>query len=280
MNYFGKFHPTIIMLYYFIAVFLNVYYFDLGVSLVFFMSQIFSYIYYKGVNKGVRFVLKGIILIEIIAVLNSVINGRGMTIFLTVLGQKIMLESYIYGTNLGLILVGTLLLFGGYNELMSSGKIMTVLGKHFPGIAMSFSTVLMFVEKIKWLYGKLRENNHMGIPLINTITALSLEEAVDTGVSMEYRGYGKGGKRTSIYSKDFVKKDIIFALIIVTLSILSIVLYKNSQTHIYIYPYLDMNFDGLGLSTYGLLGGIFILPFIINITKEIKWKFAIKQIRS
>ena len=184
--------------------------------------------------------------------------------------RKFMLESFIYGFNLGVILASTILMFGCYNMVMSSGKVMTVLGSRFPNVAMAFSTTLNFVSKTSYIYKRLRDNNPPGFAFINTLTALALEEATDMGNSMEYRGYARG-KRTSIYSQSLTGKDFVFLSIIILCGILSIIFYKFSDTYIYIYPYLDTNFDKCGIISYFLLGIIFFLPFFINLTKEIIW---------
>jgi len=250
---FSTFHPIVNFTYFTVVIVLSMFFMDpilMGIGLI-------SALVYSSMLKGRK------------AVKFNLVYMLPLLLFMTILfymqdGNPITLESIIYGVSSACMFVTTILWFSCYNIVMTSDKFIYLFGKIMPALSLIFSMVLRFVPrytaKIKAIknaqkcvgrdisQGKILKRAKNGIKILSIMTTWALENAIETADSMKSRGYGLPG-RTSfslfiIDSRDKIIITLMLGLLIATFSFAS-------------------------FAAYFLLC---MLPVIINITEEMKWK--------
>ncbi len=280
MNYFSNFHPAVIFIYFMAVIIINIFVFDPVMVGIFLLSQVLFYVYLKGGTAGGKFIGKCGLLVLLCGGINGLVNHRGTSVLFYMGGLPVTTECLFYGCMTGCLLAASLLLFGCYNHIMTSEKIMGLFGNLIPHFSLVFSMALRLIPKVQRDYKKLRENHKNQKGILTALVGLALEDSLETGVVMGYRGYGKTrkGKRTSIYSRRMRGRDWILAAGIGVLALGGVFLYLFSQTEILVFPYLDYRIDHWGTVAYLCLGILFFLPVFINIREEFKWKHIVSQI--
>lgn len=288
MNYFGNFHPAVIFVYFIAVLVLNMTVFDPFLILISLLGQLVFYLYLKGGREGAGFVWKCLILLPICGGINMLINHRGVSVLFYMAGLPVTKECLFYGSMTGGLLALSLLLFGCYNHLMTSDQLMCLFGNRFPYVSLVFSMALRLVPKIKRDYRKIRETHKIQTGILTTLIGLSLEDSLETGIVMGYRGYGrnmqtgeKGRKpvrRTSIRSKKMGKREYLFLGSFFFLFLCGGGLYAVSGTGFLVFPYIDYSVKAGGIAAYVLFGILINAPMLINVREELRWKRIISRI--
>lgn len=277
MNYFSNFHPAVIFIYFMAVIGINIFLFDPILFGIFLVSQMIFYLYLRGSSEGIKFVFGCLSMILVCAVLNALLNHRGTSVFFYLYGLPITKESLFYGGMTGLLLAASLLIFGCYQHIMTSEKIMCLFGNIIPHISLVFSMALRLIPKVKRDYKKIRENHKIEKGILSTLIGLALEDSMETGVVMGYRGYASG-KRTSIYARKMCGRDIVLLAGILLLTIVGACGYIISETSILVFPYIEYQCDVLGIISYVCMTVLFFTPMMINIREEIRWKRIVSKI--
>ena len=262
---FSTFHPIVNFTYFTVVIVLSMFFMDpilMGIGLI-------SALVYSSMLKGRKAVKFNLVymlpLLLFMSILNPLFNHQGMTIlFYMQDGNPITLESIIYGVSSACMFVTTILWFSCYNIVMTSDKFIYLFGKIMPALSLIFSMVLRFVPrytaKIKAIknaqkcvgrdisQGKILKRAKNGIKILSIMTTWALENAIETADSMKSRGYGLPG-RTSFSLFRFDSRDKIIITLMLGL--------------------LIATFSFASFAAYFLLC---MLPVIINITEEMKWK--------
>lgn len=288
MNYFSNFHPAVMFVYFITVLVLNMTVFDPVLFLISLLGQLVFYLYLKGICEGWRFVWKCLILLPVCGGINMFINHRGISVFFYIAGLPVTKECLFYGCMTGGLLAISLLLFGCYNHLMTSDQLMCLFGNRFPQVSLIFSMALRLVPKIKRDYRKIRETHKLQTGILTTLIGLSLEDSLETGIVMGYRGYGRnvpaGGtekkpvRRTSIRSKKMGKREYLFLGSFFVLFLCGAGLYAVSGTGLLVFPYIEYSVNGRGIAAYLLFGILINAPMLINIREELRWKRIISRI--
>lgn len=283
MNRFCEYHPGVILLYFVVVIAVNIALFDPVLYFIFFISAATLYFYMKGARTGISFVAKCFGLVILCTVVNVLVNHRGGSVLFYAGGLPVTVESMVYGILTGVLLTDSFLAFGCYHTIMTSEKFMSLTGNFFPSFSLVFSMVLGLVPKMKRDYDKFRENhplvkNHkVQFSILSSLIGLSLEDSIDTGVSMRYRGYGKG-RRTSIYHRRFRWRDSILTAVMLLLFITGIVCYIVSDTGFDVFPYMEYRCTGIGAAAYASFAILFNIPMMINGKEELKWNRIVSKI--
>lgn len=203
------------------------------------IGAISYYITLKG-TKAIGFLLRGVLPVFIITVLiNPAFSHEGSTtICYLPTGNPLTLESIIYGVASGIMMVGILLWFGCFTEVITSDKFVYLFGRIIPALSLLLSMTLRFVPRFTYQLSLVREvqktlgrdteNGSLirriknAIACFSIVVTWSLENAIETADSMKSRGYGTK-KRTaySIYHFDDRDKNAICFLIFCGIFLLS-----------------------------------------------------------
>lgn len=204
-----NYHPLSTFVYFFCTICLTMFTFNpivIGISLLGAVCLSFAYFSAKTVLKRL---VTGLVTIAILTLINPLIVHRGVTELLFINGKPITLEALLYGLNTSVMLVAVVCWFAVYNEAMSSDKFIYLFKKTMPKIALMISSILAFIPKLKRQYQDIEagqialgyENGDgfvdkikSGIRRTQILFTSAIENSVETGQSMEARGYGQKRK--------------------------------------------------------------------------------------
>ena len=170
-----------------------------------------GYLLYLDGRKGGRFLLAFVLPVSLIAaVLNPLFNHRGVTELVSWHGHIYTLESLLYGLAAGAMFAGVLCWCRCFGTVMTSEKIMQVLGKRMQGAALLLAMTLRQIPRYTARIRKVRESRKAmgkgsgtgfmerlkeGTKQLSMVTTWALENSVETADAMAARGYGNS-KRT------------------------------------------------------------------------------------
>ena len=196
--------------------------------------------YLKGLSELRKNIVPDISVIIFTVGIQPVFSGSGKTVLYYVNDRAVYLEGYIYGLVIALLLITVFNWCTVMRILMDSEKLMYLIGRLSPTLAMMITMILRFIPLMRQRYrvihegqiGMGRYNNlyskkknvlyaFMGfiekirhrIKEISILISWSLENSIETSDSMESRGYGLKG-RTSYHRYILKKTDIIQMILI------------------------------------------------------------------
>ena len=292
---FSTYHPIINITYFILVLAFAMFVMHpvfLAVSCV---SSFLYYIYLKG-KRAFKTALCMMLPVFILsAVINPLFNHRGVTLIMYFsTGNPLTLESIIYGLASGVLLVSVMNWFSCYQVVMTSDKFIYLFGKIIPAMSLVFSMVLRFVPKFKNQITKVSDaqkcigrdvsNGNVlqrakhGMKILSIMTTWALENSVETADSMKSRGYGLRGRTNfSIYRFDSRDKLMLFSLVFMGGTIMAGILTK--KVHFLYYPMLQMNpITVWSLIVYCFYGVLCLLPVILDIVEDIKWRHLKSEI--
>lgn len=257
---FSRFHPAILFFYYvgsIILIMLFMHPIYLSVAIIIFILFHFFYDRFRGLLRWMKFIL---LTGGLIFFLTPLFNERGRYLLFELFGHRVTLEAITYGGMSALSLLGVMVLFISYNEVITPNKILFLFSKFLPQFAVLLMLTLRFIPLMKRrlneisavqmakgisIYqGTWRERLQKGMVYIQILLTFSLEEAIQTADSMKARGYGLYKRTTYEHFRLKVIDKIAFLFLFL---ILSICIY--------------MRFTGVGfLTVYPLMESISLMP--------------------
>lgn len=213
--------------------------------------------------KGMHGIRKGVFafipLILVTAIINPLFSHQGITILAYFPnGNPLTLESILYGVNMSAVFLSVILWFVSVNEIMTSERIMYVLGRVMPVLALTFSMILKFIPLIRKHIIETREVNKVlrgdsyssmydkvkeGISDLSSSLTWILDDSVVTADSMKCRGYGLPG-RTSYTRYVFAKADGMWLIFLIILMCVFLYGYYMDFVYWQFYPYVFGEFHG------------------------------------
>ncbi len=292
---FSTFHP-IVNFTYFVAVLLFSMFFMHPIFLGIAFTSAFTYsIMLKG-KRAIRFnILYMMPMLLFMAILNPLLNHKGTTIlFYLKSGNPITLESVLYGATAAFMFITIILWFLCYNEVMTSDKFIYLFGKTIPALSLIFSMVLRFIPrykaKIKEIsdaqkcigrdvsQGDITGKARNGIRILSIMTTWALENAIETADSMGSRGYGLPG-RTNFSLFRFDNRDKIALIVIIGLIIVVLFGAVMRQNTVRFFPSIKLaSITGFSVTVYIAYFVLCMLPVIIDILEEFKWRYIESKI--
>ena len=239
----------------------------------------------RAVRRSLRYLLPAALLA---ALINPTFNHQGATI-LTYLpsGNPLTLESIAYGLAAAL-LSAVVTWFSCYTAVMTSDKFMYLFGKVVPAFSLLLSMTLRFVprftEQIKRVAeaqqcigrnvnnGNIFQRAAHGLKILSITTTWALENSVETADSMKSRAYGLRG-RTNFSIYRFDRRDgMLLAFLLGVFGTLLFCMHLRKLKILY-FPVFIMNETTAGaLILYILYGILCMLPLILNIAEDRKWR--------
>lgn len=288
-NSFTKYNP-IINFYYFTFVIMCTIFFRHPSFILITLAISFIYlVFLKGV-KGIKFGFFILIpLFFLVAIIHCGFNHAGITIlFYLDNGNPMTFESIILGLVLGSITVAIIMWISCYHEIITSDKIIYLLGRLFPKISLFISILLRIVPRYKEQIKKisigqksigrgLNQGNIIrriknGIRILSIMATWVIENTIETSNSMRARGYGIKG-RTSFGLFKFNIRDKITLIIMVFLSIIVILgVYLGINRIVYL-PKIKIarttELTYVVNMSYLLFCSI---PIVSDIIEEVRWR--------
>ncbi|MBR5571403.1 MAG: energy-coupling factor transporter transmembrane protein EcfT [Oscillospiraceae bacterium] len=224
-------------------------------------------------------------------------NHFGVTNLLSnYIGNQITLESLAYGLTLGLMVATVIMWLCCIFTLITTDKVVYLLGRISPKLSLFLSILLRAVPRIKTRTRRIeisREGIGLGVrqgnlwqrlrhllSLISTLITWTMEDFVESASSMKSRGYSlKGRTAFSIYRFDNRDRALVIALFWCLVAVMMAVLFD--QTTMYFKPALVMNrITPLSYVFYGAYAVFLLLPLVLQVAGEYKFRKCRASIRS
>lgn len=285
---FDSYHPAINFIF-FTAVILAAISFNQPVFLV--ISYLCPFIYSIKLN-GKRAVIFNIMLIPLVvifALFYSYYNHFGITnLAVNIIGNQITKEALVYGFVIGIKVSSVLMWFSCVHTVVSSDKVIYLLGCIAPRLSLFLSIILRMVPCIKERarkihtaqkgigrginQGNILRRTHNIFRIISIIITWMMENFVETSESMKSRGATLKG-RTAFFIYRFDNRDRSFVITIfwcLTVLLIGVLL---DQTAILYNPEIILNrITPLSYFFYVVYTFLCLLPMILQIAGEIKFK--------
>lgn len=243
-------------------------------------------------NAGVTAI--SLVLVPLLNVLNV---HNGVTVLFYLNGNRVTLEAAVYGVVMAVMMSGMILWFSCFSVIVTGDKIVYLLGRIAPVIALTISMVFRFLPLLMQRYREisagqrcmgrqiLTENGVGKLTLktivtsvrqvareISILVAWSLEAAIETSDSMEGRGYGLK-HRTSYHLYKLSREDGILWLVMVAAGLLSTAFCVDGTMSVYYYPAILIPppeiKEAAAIAAYG---GLLSIPLLMDEKGRREWK--------
>ncbi|WP_302626135.1 energy-coupling factor transporter transmembrane component T [uncultured Eubacterium sp.] len=278
---FSRFHPLVNIVFYIMVLGITMFQMQMGLVIISCVCSVTYCVYLKR-EKSIKFCVMAFSVFIFSCIINPLFSHKGATLlFYLFTGNPVTLESIVYGIFASLIIVAMLFWFSTFNVVMSEDKILALIGKVMPGVALLLTMIFRFVPKFtrqsreiamtqKALHGKPNKwINKMRNGAYNfsiTIT-WALENSVETADSMTARGYGVT-KRTSYNHYKIEKRDVVVILWMAVLFVILCGALFRGEINTFYYPYIRVKGN---IIVYIIYFTLCVMPIIINIKEDIKW---------
>ena len=203
-------------------------------------------------------------------------------------GNPVTLESILYGVGSGIMLACVVSWFSVFHAVMTSDKFMYLFGKVIPAFSLLLSMCLRFVPRFTGQIKKVAQaqqcigrnvNNGKvwaraahGLKILSVTTTWALENSVETADSMKSRAYGLRG-RTNFSIYRFDRRDAGLLGFLAGVFVLLMAGIISRKIHILYFPVFIMNaLTPAAVLVYSLYGLLCVLPLLLNIAEDIKWR--------
>lgn len=232
-----------------------------------------------------------LVLFLLVVVSNPLFSHNGVTPLFFVNDNAVTLEALLYGVDLGVMLLAVLAWFRCFNEIMTSEKLLLLLGRVSPKIAVVISSALRLIPLFRDRWGEIRavwrltpRQDNAPFPRIRSalrsfsaLITWALEHAVEMGASMKARGYERKGRtRFSLYR--FTGRDLGFLLGIIAADAVFFTALALGKLEFRFYPAIRLaDADALAVAAYAAFGLIAFLPVFLEIKETIQWKVCYRS---
>lgn len=219
-----------------------------------------------------------------IALINPLTYHNGITVLFVMNGNPITLEAVCYGLAAAGMIIGVMYWFRCFSHIMTSDKLMYLLGSFSPRLALLLSMTLRYVplfgiqaKKVQQSQrglGLYREDNIAdrllgGLRVFSVMVTWTLENGIVTADSMTARGYGLT-RRTHFSLFRLTRQDVL--LLVSALILTGLTLWGMAGREMVYYPALRfpaLTYRALtGYTAYGLLA---FLPAIFIGKEALRW---------
>ncbi|MDL2211749.1 energy-coupling factor transporter transmembrane protein EcfT [Erysipelotrichaceae bacterium OttesenSCG-928-M19] len=294
MREFKTFHPFVNLLYFVAVIFFTMFLTHPIFLILSFITSLIFLIKAVGLSEVKSKLLYLSVFFIVLALVNPLFVHKGATPLFYMNGNAVTLEACIYGIVFALMLISVIFWFFSFNKIMTSDKIIYVFSTFMPTIGLMISMILRFIPRFQTQLKKIIEMNKIGdnpyksksiirrlgviFKTFSILVTWAFENSIDTANTMKARGYGLKN-RTTFHLYKFELRDIIFIVFIVVNLLLNIYLYFSLNMRFYYYPEISPITIDLGsiinyLSYFLLL----LMPIIIEIKEEIRWKLLLSKI--
>ena len=230
----------------------------------------------------------GIPMFIFIAAANPLFNHRGATILFYLFDNPVTKEAVIYGIVSAGMMFAAVIWFTCYNTVVTSDKFIYIFGRILPSVALIISMTLSLIPRLMaqikiiadtqrsigldWKSGSLMHRIRSGARILSILVSWALEDAVITADSMRARGYGQH-KRSTFSIFRFGKRDAAMMAVIAFLFGAEIFVYASGRGTMEFYPaIITPKIDFIDVIIYVLYIALGILPAVIQIKEDLKWK--------
>ena len=283
---FSRFHPLVNLAYFVIVIGITMF----SMSPAFLLANLMLSWIYSILLRGSAVIKQNLIVAAFTLIVMSVINlfftHEGVTVLFYLNDNAITLEALIYGLCSAAMLISVITWFVSFNVIMSSEKLIYIFGKTAPVIGLTLSMIFRYVPLLKERYaeihtgqmcmGREKEKGFLNRMRqfgkeVSILISWSLESSIESADSMKARGYGLKG-RTSFHLYRLQMRDICFLSITFLLALTVIYGKYSGKDAVSFYPDFRYNFDLQSAAVLLAYSVLAILPALMDVYGEMKWK--------
>ena len=225
--------------------------------------------------------------------INPLFNHNGATVLLVINDNPITFEATLYGIVSGLMIIGIIYWFRTFSQIMTSDKLLYLLGSVSPKFALILSMTLRYIplfekqtQKVihaQQALGLYKDNDLVGkirggIRVFSVMVTWVLENGVITSDSMTARGYGIK-RRTHFSIFKFRRQDIVLTATTIILFAVILTGILLGSVDFRFYPAIvKAESDIISFITYISYGILAFLPTITEAEEKIRWKYLKSKI--
>ena len=293
MRRFEEFHPAVLILYYLSVLLVSMFTANPVVLLISLGGAMFYLFLIDRKRRVIKDLWFYLMLFLLVAAANPLVSHNGVTPLFFLNGQAVTLESILYGVDLAVMLSAVLAWFGSFNRVFTSEKLLFLLGRFSPKVSVVLASALRFVPLLRRKAGEIRSSGtavglyaseswwnrvKAGLSTVTALVTWSLEQAVETGASMNARGFRlKGRSHFSVFR--FTGSDFFFLLVILSFDALYFTALGLGKLQFAFYPRIVFEAPGiLALCAYTAYAFLFLAPAFLEIGEHIKWRYYRRKI--
>ncbi len=285
---FSGYHPLVNMLYFVLVIGITMF----SLSPYFLIATVVLSWGYAFLLKGIEGIKANLIMsisvFVVMVVMNVLFVNKGETVLFYINTNRVTLEAVFYGIASAIMLICVLVWFSCFNVIITADKVIYLFGRIAPVLGLTLSMIFRFVPLLKSRFAEIslgqkcmgRSHNQGGLikkarqllKELSILIAWSLESSIESGDSMEARGYGLRG-RTSFHLFKFSHRDIAALILMLITGIPIVIGVFRGVTKMLFYPkvvFPEFTAEmAIVLVCYCVLAAT---PLIIDIIGEIRWK--------
>lgn len=289
-------HPLVIFLYIFSMLIISCLTLNPLILCVSLFVATLVNVFYKGWRSILRFIKTALFIGIFMVIIQPLFNHTGSTMVFYVNDNPVYLENYIYGAVVWIMLCACIQWFSVAQTLIDSEKLLYLVGKCAPGIAMTIAMIFRFIPLMKRRYRQIHEGQlgmgrgyfdggkgsflygiseriRYSLKELSILITWSLESSMEMSLSMENREFGT--KRRTMFTRFKLKKTDIYLgayMLLMFIFILQLIIRKCFVFYYLPVIYFEkMTIAGFtGLSAFLVLG---IFPLLAEIS-GIKQKYG------
>ena len=229
----------------------------------------------------------------ILALIRPLFSHNGATVLFVINDNPITLESFVFGINSAVMVVGVLYIFRVFSNIMTSDRLLYLFGRLSPKAALIVTMGLRYIpllrEKNREIHnaqtsiGINRDDNAIDrikgrLNVFSATVSWGLENGIVTADSMAARGSGSS-RRTQFSRFIFTRSDIIQISLTAVLIAPTIAALATGRYDTVFYPHFVMAESSvpgiIGYITFAILAAV---PVVTDITESIRWKCLVSKI--
>lgn len=222
-----------------------------------------------------------------IVLINALFNHRGATVlFYLPWDNPLTLESVLYGCVTAAMLSAAILWFSVLNTVLTSDKVVYLLGRVAPSLGLVLAMALRFIPRFFAVFRQtkaaqaqlcaekpsVRRRFQAAVRVFSAVVSRSMENAVDTADSMKSRGYGMTG-RTAFSLYRFCRRDTAALTATLAATLLLTVLLIGGSVRFRYFPSVRGSMTGgFTIAFYIVYAALLLLPLCLSVGEGVKWK--------
>lgn len=220
-------------------------------------------------------------LVLLVAATNPLFSASGSTELLRIGLRAICLESVCYGAVMGLMLAAVIAWFSNAACVLTSDKVMAVLGNRLPTVSLMVSMALRLVPRF---VGRGREiatahdactvtragarDFKARVRQTSVLMEWSMEDSLETADAMRARGWQSGRPRTRYRRGRFTSHDAALSALLAALAVAAFAVAWVAASHYQFYPTMDPLRPWWGYAVYA---AFLLFPLIAHGEEALRW---------
>ena len=229
----------------------------------------------------------------VFAIVNCLISHNGASVIFTVNRTKFTWEAVVFGVSIGLMIAGTAFWCLFITDESSSDDLVYLTGKTLPKFSVLITITLRYIpEIIKTFRETLSAQKMLGVyegrkfytraavasKTFMTVVERSLEDALETSLAMQAKGFGTRG-RTFARHKKWTVRDTVVCAATAAAGVLAVLGNALEWVSFEYYPRVVLKTEGIpGVVTIVMCGVLLAIPAVVTAEGRLRWKIYLSKI--